>query len=188
MDVNRDLKRYERVIRSAAIKYAAGLLAQRPNEYDDVMNEARIAAWRAIERYNVERKTKIETFIFNCVRNKMIDLARHANRLGRNLTVPVEDVDQHGDDSASAQIDHDILLKQVLSEDELSFIDALRRGGGVVRFISELGRMTGVKSDEATKEVSECLHRIQRKLESQDQSQNVLTLKRRSKPPREGTL
>lgn len=188
MDLNRKLERYERVIRSAATKYAAKLLAQRPNEYDDVMNEARIAAWRAIERYDAAKQTKIETFIFNCVRNKMFDLAKHAGRLGRNLDSPVEDIDQHAGDDDTPSLDHGILLKQVLSEDELAFITSVRRGGGVVAFVQELSRMTGMKSSEATREVSECLHHIQHKLKSSGQSPNVLTLKRRSEPPREETI
>ena len=188
MDSNRKLKRYERVIRSAATKYAARLLAQKPNEYDDVMNEARIAAWRAIERYDDSRNVKIETFIFNCVKNKMFDLAKHSRRLKNNLATPDEDIDQHSDADEGQSLEQGILLKQVLSEDELNFITSVRRGGGVVSFVNELSRMTGMKSSEATREVSECLHHIQHKLKSSDLSPNVLTLKRRSRSSGEETI
>lgn len=188
MEVNRKLKSYERVIKSAATKYAAKLLSQRPNEYEDIMNEARIAAWRAIERYDESYKVKIETFIFNCVKNKMFDLARYSNRLSRNLITPNDnDVEEESSDDEPS-VEHGILLKQVLSEDELNLITCIRRGGGVVNFVGELSRRTGMKTSEATKEISECLHHIQHKLKLQDQNQNVLTLKLQSKPRREETV
>lgn len=164
MDFNRKLKEYDRVIKSAAHKYAARLLAERPNEYDDVMNEARIAAWRALERYDGSRQVKVETFIFNCVRNKMFDLAKHARRLGRNIATSHEDLDSFSEEDAD--VAHGILMKQVLSADELNLLTCIRKGGGASKFVYEVGRITRVRTEEARKEVVSCLHHIHLKLTS----------------------
>lgn len=171
---DRNLKQYEGLIRSTAMKYAARIVRNSPSEFDDVLNEARIAAWKAVAQYQTGGKAKIETYIFQSVKNKMIDLERHSKRLKYSMI----EANEHIEDicEVSYDLDHLVQMKQVLSQDEFELVTSIRAGGGVRAFIRELCRTTGMKNSAVKEEVSECLLRIQRKLTSSEPSQTSLTL------------
>lgn len=178
MDLNRLLVTYDALIRAAAFKYTKHFTSARHIETsDDLISEARIAAWKAITSYRHGKKAKLETYITVCIRNRMIELNRKAHRQCRpELAFPGERLtyaaDLQATDDPTERLAEDLTLREILNEREYRVLSHLRAGGDLKDLVSEYQtrKRTIV---EARHEVTTCLHRIRRKLKLRGLSLSV---------------
>jgi len=178
MDLNRLLAHHDALIRAAALKYTKHFTTARHIEVsDDLINEARIAAWKAIRTYQTGKNAKIETYITVCIRNRMIELHRKAHRQCRpELTFPGEKMTQVADlqatEDPTEQLTEVLTLKKILNDREYHVLSHLKSGGCIDVLVAEYQtrKRTPV---EARHEVVLCLHRIRRKLKLRGLSLSV---------------
>jgi RNA polymerase sigma factor (sigma-70 family) len=180
MDVNRLLCTYDSLIRATALKYSKHFtIARHVESTDDIVNEARIAAWKAILSYKTTQGTKIETYITSCIKNRMIDLNRKAHRASRPdlcfLGEPelAHATDLQATEDLSEELIDAVTLKSILTPKEFHVLAHLKTGGGMGELITEYRSTRARSSVEARGEVVKCLHRIRRKLQLRGLSLSV---------------
>ena len=177
IDLNRMLRQHDLLIRATALRYAKKFAIRDHGTSDDFINEARIAAWRALENYQVGHATKVETFIVRCIKNRMIDIRRYTLRKTRpslhytdqQLLAQVADVGPLA--GRTDEVDGRLSLRAVLDDEEFTVLSHLTQGGDLGDLISTRCRMKSLGKNESRGEVVACLHRIKRKL-----NQNGLSL------------
>ena len=180
MDVNRLLCTYDSLIRATALKYSKHFtIARHVESTDDIVNEARIAAWKAIVSYKTTQGTKIETYITSCIKNRMIDLNRKAHRASRpdlsflDETKLAYAADLQATEDPTDELLDAVTLKSMLTEREFHTLAHLKAGGAIGELITEYRSTRARSSVEARGEVVKCLHRIRRKLKLRGLSLSV---------------
>ena len=92
-------------IASRYLKKAKGL------EIDDLIQEGRIALYRAIETFDPSRKTKFSTYAYNCIQRSIINVVvKHNRKNWKNVTEEI--VPDVPDTKAEAKL---IMLDQINS-------------------------------------------------------------------------
>lgn len=170
MDLNRTLREHETLIRKTALRYAKRFALGQFGDNDDFVNEARIAAWRAIEAYREGRKAKLETFISVCIKRRMIDLRRHALRksrgqlvcLGLDIEPLVDAVERALPDDE--EVEDSLTLRAILDDEEHGALSHLMNGGTISALVAAWCRKKSLGSSESRCEVVACLRRIKLKL------------------------
>lgn len=181
-DIDKLLRKYEGLIRATACKYTRqfGRSTRYLGNSDDHLAEARIAAWRALVTYDDKKQTKVETYMIGCIKNRMIDLTRRANRPSRP-SLHFEDretltmmADLIGSYDRAEETDDRLVYAKLLDPPEFETLCHFLDGGGLDQLVRERCRKTPVGSTSALRgEIVQCLRRIQLKLKSNGLSLSV---------------
>jgi RNA polymerase sigma factor (sigma-70 family) len=75
MDESRTLLEHRDLIRRV-VKHNVKFTAE-GHDFDDYVSEANIAALKAIRTYREDNRTKLSTYIVDCVRHRLIDMHKH---------------------------------------------------------------------------------------------------------------
>ena len=182
-DVDGLLKKYEGLIRATTIKYTRAFKqARHIGNLDDHVAEANIAAWRAIQTFQSDKQTKLETYMIGCIRNRMIDINRKACRQSRPELTFESGVADHDDhvrrvepiaEDLSQVVEDRLSFERILDEEEYQTLVHFLDGGGTEQLVVSRCRKTSGEKVVVRMEIVACLHRIRHKLESSGVSLTV---------------
>ena len=176
MNENKVLTEYDRLIRNTVKIYAKKIDQSRTcNTLEDFLQEGRIAALKAIRSYDKDLKTKLSTYIVNCVKNRIRDLHRNAHALRIPPSDITEDMTMHSVKGDTDLIDTRMTLKYYLESEDFKMIaPVLQDGCTVPDLIRDLQeeRLVHVKNKynrrkimrESREDVVSCLCQVQRVL------------------------
>lgn len=83
--------RYIYIVRNIAIQMRGVYLSF--SQIDDIINEGVIAIMSAIDKFDVEKKIKFETYVSKRIRGLIIDIARKQDWIPRNVRKNARDID-----------------------------------------------------------------------------------------------
>lgn len=174
-DVTKLLKKYESLIRATTVKYTRGFRPSRHiGNLEDHIAEATVAAWKALATYRDDKSTKVETYMIGCIRNRLIDIDRTANRGGRpELTFEADELNELVADSTIEAVEERITYERVLDQDEYETLCHFLDGGGIEQLVAARCRKTKGERRLVRMEITQCLHHIRHKLESRGLSLSV---------------
>ena len=137
------------------------------NTRDDLIAEARIAAFIAVRKFNKEKNTKLKTFISRCVANRLKDIAKTENYKKRII--------RESNSLDSYCIDFDLLdlemVKRHLTPWEKKIYSKFLLGFRKSEIARDLSEENGIYFKTAENEVKKCFSRIMLKLRSKGVSQ-----------------
>jgi len=117
---------------------------------EDLMSEARAAAAFAIREYRKDKKASMESFIFECVKNRLSDVVK-ANEL--DLVFDGESHQMESSYSTEDDINFSLSMKELLTPDEFVVFH--------MRFVEDYSEREIAKILKTPKgRISKCLHRI----------------------------
>lgn len=144
------------------------------NQYtvEDLFSEARLVALKVIKKYKADKNSKISTYVYHCVENRLKDISR---KIGRS---PIE---YHGDfrryEKASEQSCEDLefalMMKGLLTDKEYVFFQKI-----YVEDFSMKDLTTGPNRIANRREANKCLARIHQKYLSLEKSQTKILTQR----------
>lgn len=138
------------------------------HDYEDYIQEARIAAFKAIKNYRQDRKTKVSTFVYNCVENRFKDMHRYAMRKKRPTLYFYDDffVENFASENFYYddydRINREITVRKILNGEEYELYLRIMQGYRIY----EIEKHSNKKKNE----LKECFTRILQKLESHGMS------------------
>lgn len=140
-------------------------------EYDDVLQEARLTAMKAVNAYNDNKGTKLTTFATRCVLNRFKDLNKMS---GRKLRYELHEGYEGIETTYSPWrgIDLDICLKQLLNDYEYFIYRARAERFSYKEIVEILNDRTDEEFDE--RRVKKCFSHIMQKLRLKGGSQAVV--------------
>lgn len=178
MNENEMLTEYERLIYATVQKYTYKIDEKRTcNTFEDLLQEGRIAALKAIRTYSTDHRTKLSTYIVNCVRNRLRDLNKKANAKKNPVTQHFADMTpfEKGTTDDEETFNTKMTLDAYLESDDFKMICPVLDYGctvnDLVRDVQEK-RLENVDCEyekrkvmkESREEVVACLSRVQQVL------------------------
>ena len=174
--VDEQLKTFEPLL-----KAVVGSFVDR-RDYDetaDALNEARIAAWKAIITYQKNKKAKLSHYISSCVRNRMVDLKRRKVPSLRYFSTlnPEADLNLELDRVTSFNpfncIEFDLTCRDLLTDEEYNLFKEYYVYGYTYQEIiaNRNGGIEMVKSKSKLEgDLRSCLRLIKQRLKSEEDS------------------
>jgi len=107
---------------------------------EDLIAEARLAAWRAVKTYDETKNAKLKTYVVNCVSNRLRDLRRRETAKRRvHIDIPL-DPDIFGSTSTDELIALIDLKARVekLSGDKRKIVEMIINGQNKKQIFSEV--------------------------------------------------
>jgi len=133
-------------------------------DFDDLKQEARIVAYRVFEKYDNKKKTKLNTFLSICIKNRFKDLRTIQNgkgKLRQELKCNIIDTDcelwSNMDD-----IEEEINIQQLLTGNEYDCYMKMKAGWNRAEIAKE--------KKYSRQRIDKCFTRIAQKLKSQEMS------------------
>lgn len=122
---------------------------------DQFLNEARLAAWKAIGDFKQEKMVKITTYISTCVNNHLINVSKEKSRNDRRLkeAIQVSTETPVYQKNSIEDLEFVLSMKSILTAQEFSVFE--------MRFIqdcpvSEIRKLLGLTQ----REVEKCIYHI----------------------------
>jgi len=192
--VSRLIKRHEPLLRYIVKKYLERLVNDDRSAYrfDDLLQEARIAAWRAVMSHDENKRSKVSTYMGTCATNKMRDLVRKVNRLKNPSYTPIEDIHlEKVDESIEQQYDlknMSVTLEKFLETDHYKYIEKIINEDFTLDEILKYAMgLHGSDPDDGRRhrrkcrdEVVSCLSQVQQALELSAKSLTSRSTKQRA--------
>jgi len=129
------------------------------------MSEAKAAAAFAIREYNVNKKASLTTFVYECVKNRLIDVTK-AKEPDFIYELPEETYTTEDD------LNFSLTMRGLLSPEEYAIF--------YMRFVEDYSeREIALKLKTHRKRVKECLHRILQRYLSIEKNHHRISTQRR---------
>jgi DNA-directed RNA polymerase specialized sigma subunit len=141
------------------------------NTEEDLFSEARIAAMVAITSYDLDKKTKLSTFVAECVTNRLRDIDRYERRRPSFDEIP-EDLEGTGYDTIE-DMEFNMTMRSVLNDREYLVYFKIFVEDRSIRDIS-----VGENKIMSKGEASQCLRLILQKFRFLEKSQIRLLTRR----------
>lgn len=135
------------------------------NEPDDLMSEARAAAYYAVTKYKKTKKTKLSTFVFKCVKNRLLDITKKKR-------VTLEPYEEEGSYDTEDDLHFAISMRQLLNPTEYRVYQLSINESRKEQEVMEILNLTRRK-------VRACLCRIFAKYQSIETSHHRVSTQRR---------
>ena len=139
--------------------------------HEELMQEARIAAFTAIAKYDASKKASLRTFVYRCVENHILKVARDNQRVEM---VPLDDVSNELEGTAYntiEDVEFNLTMKKLLTKVEYDvYFKCFVEDKGLKTVSSELGI--------SFRRSHQCYHHILSKFASLVESHHQILIRR----------